>query len=83
MPPRKRPSEGDSEALHDSIERLNEEVRVLRDVLDELRSDLQWAIQNGRVIIIPLQVPVLKAAAGDETAAPPAERPAAPPGQLF
>ena len=50
---------------------------------DEVRSDLQWAIQNGRVIIIPLHVPVPKAAAGDETAALPAERPAAPPGQLF
>ncbi len=35
MPPRKQPGEGDSEGLHDSIERLTEEVRVLRDVLDK------------------------------------------------
>jgi len=35
MPPRKRPAEGNSEALQDSIERLTEEVRVLRDVLEE------------------------------------------------
>ncbi len=75
----KRPAEGDSDALYDSIERLTDEVRVLRDVLDELRTDLQWAIQNDRVIIIPLHVPVPKAAAG----APGVEKTSAPPGQLF
>ncbi len=83
MPPRKQPGEGDSEDLHDSIERLTEEVRVLRDVLGEVRTDLQWAIQNGRVIIIPLHVSVPEAVADDETEAPPAERSAAPAGQLF
>ena len=83
MTPRKQLGEGDSEALHDSIERLTEEVRVLRNVLDEVRTDLQWAIQNGRVMIIPLHVSVPEAAATDETAVPPAEPPAAPAGQLF
>ncbi len=75
----KRPAEGDSDALHDSIERLTDEVRVLRDVLDDLRTDLQWAIQNDRVIIIPLHVPVPKAAAD----VPSVEKTSAPPGQLF
>ncbi len=83
MPQPKQPAEVDSEGIQDAVERLTAEVRVLRDVLDDIRTDLQWAIQNDRVIIIPLHVPVPKAAAGDETAAAPAERRAAPPGQLF
>ena len=46
---------------------------------DDIRTDLQWAIQNDRVIIIPQCVLVAKAAAG----VPAVDKTAAPPGQLF
>ena len=31
------------------LERLADEVQLLRTVLDEIRSDFQWAVQNGRI----------------------------------
>ncbi len=33
--------------LADAVSRLADEVRVVRDVLDETREDLQWVTQNG------------------------------------
>ncbi len=50
---------------------------------DEVRTDLQWAIQNGRVMIIPLHVSVPEAVVTEETAVARAEPAAAPAGQLF
>ena len=44
---------GESDELVDQFQRLNDEVRVLRDCLDELRSDFAWAVQNGRIVILP------------------------------
>ena len=35
------------ERLTDGVNRLADEVRVVRDVLDETREDLQWVTQNG------------------------------------
>lgn len=34
-----------------ALDRVGDELRVLRDVLDEIRSDLQWAVRNGRVVL--------------------------------
>ncbi len=79
MSPRNQPGEGDSEAIRDSIERLADELRVLRDVLGELRTDLQWAIQNDRVIIIPLHDSTQKAAAD----VPADGKSKTPPGKLL
>jgi len=79
MPSSKQPAEVDSEGIQDAVESLTAEVRVLRDVLDDIRTDLQWAIQNDRVIIIPQCVLVAKAAAD----VPAVDKTAAPPGQLF
>ena len=38
-----------AEHLADSVEDLNQEVRVLRDAIDELRETLQWISQNNGV----------------------------------
>jgi cell division septum initiation protein DivIVA len=35
-----------------SIEALTEEVEVLRDAIDELREELQWAVRNERPLRI-------------------------------
>ena len=35
------------ERLTDAIERLADEVRVVRDVLDDIREDLNWITRNG------------------------------------
>ena len=32
--------------LADAVERLTDELRVVRDVLDELREQVQWASRN-------------------------------------
>ena len=37
-----------------AIAQLTDEVRVLRDVLDELREEIIWAIRNGRVFVVPI-----------------------------
>ena len=37
----------DPDAIVDALDRLREELAVIRDVLDEIRSELQWANQNG------------------------------------
>ena len=37
--------------LTGEIIRLREEVRVLRDVLDEIREELQYAVRNGELQI--------------------------------
>ena len=37
--------------LADSIDHLTEHVKVLWQAVDELRSDIQWAVQNGRVVV--------------------------------
>ena len=39
------------EELSCQLNRLNDELRVIRDVLDDIRSDLSWGIQNGRIIL--------------------------------
>ncbi|MCA8998104.1 MAG: hypothetical protein KDA80_13995 [Planctomycetaceae bacterium] len=41
-----------SERLADQLERLNEELAGICDVLHEIRVDLAWALQNGRVTVI-------------------------------
>jgi len=33
--------------LQDTVELLAQEVRVLREVIDEIRDDFRWAVQNG------------------------------------
>src|SRR5437870_2169806 len=35
------------ERLADAVNRLADEVRVSRDVIDEFRSDFAWLLQNG------------------------------------
>lgn len=37
--------------LADQLDRVGDELQLLRQVLDELRSDLQWAVQNGRIVV--------------------------------
>lgn len=46
-----RESSDTVEVLTDQLVRLNQELRVIRNVMDEVRSDLQWGIQNGRVFL--------------------------------
>ncbi len=36
--------------LQDSVESLSQEVQVLRNILDEIREDLSWALRNGHPI---------------------------------
>lgn len=36
------------EQLVDAIERLTDELRVVRDVLDEMREDLNWIVRSDR-----------------------------------
>lgn len=45
------PNRKPDEALADQLGRLNHELRCIRDVLDEIRTDLVWGLQNGRVIL--------------------------------
>ena len=46
------PSVGDNSApehpLIAPLERISDELKLLRTVLDEIRTDLQWAVQNDR-----------------------------------
>ena len=37
------------EALTIEVENLKDEVRVLRDVMDEIREDLEWLVRNLRI----------------------------------
>jgi len=44
-----RPQEHDPiEQLTSAIDRLADEVRVLRDALDEFREDFRWAARNSQ-----------------------------------
>lgn len=56
-------SGGPSESITDvtdAIHDLKEELRVLRMVLDELREDFAWALQNGRLADHPPPPAVIK-----------------------
>ena len=44
-------SQTQKDALQDSVVELKEEVRVLRDALDELREELTYALRNGRLCL--------------------------------
>ena len=41
------------EALTIEVENLKDEVRVLRDVMDEIREDLEWLVRNLRIVDAP------------------------------
>ncbi|MBI1314485.1 hypothetical protein GC176_24600, partial [bacterium] len=41
------PNEETENPVADSVDRLTAEVRVLRDVLDEIREDFSWVTRNG------------------------------------
>ncbi|MBX3412584.1 MAG: hypothetical protein KF708_07845 [Pirellulales bacterium] len=64
---------------HDNIvpevQRLREEVRVLRDVLDEIRDELIWAIRNERLLFVRTETTCAPSEASDESADPPATGP--------
>ena len=50
MPPRNSPPSAASDEivqLRDEVTDLKNQVRVLSDILDEIRVDLQWVAQNG------------------------------------
>lgn len=60
----------ETQTLTDAVERLTEEVRVLRDAIDEIRQELQWTAQNRSPGQQSEQaVPVLKRTAADPCAA--------------
>lgn len=40
------PTESQVTALTEAVNRLNQQVQVLTEILDEVRDDLQWAISN-------------------------------------
>jgi len=44
------PSSSAESEIAIALDRIGDEVRVLREVLDEIRSDLQWEVQNGRIV---------------------------------
>ena len=44
-----------SDRLADVIEAHTQELRVLRDVLEEIRSELQYAIQNNKVLYLVVE----------------------------
>lgn len=54
MPDRQPLTAHDLDRLTESITELSDQVEVLRDVLDEIRSDLQWAVQNERLVALPI-----------------------------
>ena len=33
------------------MERIADELQIIRNVLDEIRTDFQWAVQNGRIVL--------------------------------
>lgn len=33
-----------------SVERVGDELQLIRETLDELRTDFEWAMQNGRIL---------------------------------
>lgn len=72
MPPRneRSPATSDEVALlRDEVTDLKNQVRVLSDILDEIREELQWVTRNGLPIPEPLPtVPVLKRMAVDPCA---------------
>lgn len=72
MPPRneRSPAASDEVALlRDEVTDLKNQVRVLSDILDEIREELQWVTRNGLPIREPLPaVPVLKRMALDPCA---------------
>lgn len=41
-----RTKEFDPDTIAEALDRLSDELTVLRDVLDEIRSELQWANRN-------------------------------------
>lgn len=51
--------------LSDSVTELSQQVAVLRDILDEIREEVSWAVRNDRVLVAT--VPVLKRMAVDPT----------------
>lgn len=69
LPPRNAPSPADSveiAQLRDEVTDLKNQVRLLTDILDEIRVDLQWVTQNGLPIREPLPAcPTLKRMALD------------------
>ncbi|MCA9078466.1 MAG: hypothetical protein KDA93_25790 [Planctomycetaceae bacterium] len=40
------------DGLVDRLDLLQQELRVTRDVMDEIRSDIAWGLQNGRVAFV-------------------------------
>lgn len=79
------PSSQEIAALRDSIETLTQHVQLVWNVLDEIRRDVEWAVQNDKGIVVNINV-VAETPALAEPAAPKEEkqpRPQGPPGQLF
>jgi hypothetical protein len=42
------------ERLAEAIEELNETMDVIRQILDEIREELQWGVRNNRVRIVTM-----------------------------
>ena len=34
-----------------ALDRVADELQLVREVLDEIRTDFQWAVQNGRIVV--------------------------------
>lgn len=34
-----------------ALNRVGDELQLIREVLDEIRTDFQWAVQNGRIVV--------------------------------
>ncbi|MCA9073717.1 MAG: hypothetical protein KDA93_01700 [Planctomycetaceae bacterium] len=41
-----------NDRLHEQLDLLNEELQAIGDLLEQLRTDLQWGLQNGRVSLL-------------------------------
>lgn len=51
--PAARPVREEVAELRSAIEQLSMEIQVLRQVLDELRDDYGWALQNSKIRSLP------------------------------
>jgi len=46
----------ETELLLELQDRLNEHMQLVEDILDEIRTDLQWGIRNDRIRIVSFSI---------------------------
>lgn len=57
MPKKNAPDENPQIArLIDAVEEVAEQLQVLREVIDEIREEFQWAVRNNRLRCPPMHI---------------------------